>query len=128
MNQCIIYLLQENKLVPLSGVSGCEHHSCRHLPAHSGYPRLVLPLHPAEGIGCCQESFCLCIRRMGSGRWAPKDHVLSRGSWRLNLLHPTACQYLSLVVFRGAVQAFVRAVCLNLGLWPESINPVNVQE
>lgn len=23
---------------------------------------------------------------------------------------------------------FLRAVCLNLGLWPGSINPINVQE
>lgn len=37
MNQWTSYLLQENKLDPLSRMSGCEHYPCRNLPGHSGH-------------------------------------------------------------------------------------------
>lgn len=76
-------------------------------------PRKLLAICPKAGVG-----------HLGS--WGPCGSAV--GPWWLNLLHLTACQYLNLVFFKEAAQAFVRAVCLNLGLWPESINPINVQE
>lgn len=77
------YLLQENKLVPQ--VSATMKWTWKLLPQASPSSLgisicLVLALHPAKGTGWCQENFCLCVPRMGSGRWAPKDHAISGGA------------------------------------------------
>lgn len=85
MNWWTSYVLQENKLDPLSRMNGYEHYSCRNFPGHSGNISgkisscLLLPFLHAEGTVCCQESFWLSFPRLGLGIWVPGDHVFSWG-------------------------------------------------
>lgn len=85
-------------------------------------------LSPCQGTGCCQESFWLSVARLGLGIWVPKDHVFSCRALVTEFASSHSLPIFKFGAFKEAVQAFVCAVFLNLGLWPESINPINVQE
>lgn len=129
MNWCTSYVLQENKLDPVSRMNGYEHYSCRNLPGHPGHPCVFsFPFCTLRELGAAKKAFGYLFQGWSWAFGFLGTMCSAVGPWWPNLLNLTACQYLNLVVFKEAVQAFLHAVCLNLGLRPESINPINVQE
>lgn len=101
--------------MPLSGVS----------TAPAGTSQLTWDIHnfsfpfiwlkeldaATKAFGSVSQGWSLAVGLLGT-TWSV---VVGWGACLLNLLHLTACHYLSLVVFKDSVQAFVHAVCLNLG-------------